>query len=108
MLSQIDRYLTGRLLLPWLPMFVLWHTTAWAGVTPQFFGGLAMVLGARVLAESEFVGALQVVFGFLPLLGGALVCANVTVNPGVFGAVYYVAGGLGTTLAAVSSLRERR
>lgn len=79
-------------------------------LTPELFGALAMVLGARILAEGALSGTRQLVFGILPLVGGGLVVAGAGAS-GTYswlGFVYYLGAGTGTVLGAVSDLRGRR
>jgi hypothetical protein len=111
MLGQTDRFLTTRLFLPWLPLFVIAHRQGFKALTPTVLGSLALLLSARLLADGSFRGVLQLTFGFLPLLG------SVTILASDAGAqkdlltqsyVYYLDAALGTALAVVSEVRGRR
>src|SRR5688572_3132591 len=107
MWRQLDQYLSARMLLPWLPVLIIFQ--AGKPLTPEHFGILAIVLAARLLADGALSGLLRVRFGIIPLIGGTLVLAGATPdNPWTFGLVYYLCSGLGTTLTAVSDLRGRR
>lgn len=113
MWRQLDRSLSLRLLLPLLPIFASLHRLAWPihdVLTPEMLGALAIVLSARTIAERSLDGIMQVAFGFVPLVGGALVCggAGGGDNPTWLGAVYYLGAGSGTVLAVLHELRERR
>lgn len=110
MWRQLDRYLATRMALPWLPVFANAHRPELTVLTPEFFGALAMVLSARVLADRSMAGVLQLLFGILPLLGGGFVVAGATPGDDYswLGLVYYLGASTGTVLAAITDLRERR
>jgi len=106
-LRQLDRHLTIRLVLPLLPLFVFFHVRKESVLTPELFGALAMVLSARLLADSSFQSAfMKLVFCILPLVGGGLTCAGK--GSIALSVTYYATAGVGTVLAVISDLRQRR
>lgn len=105
---QLDRYLCARIIVPWLPVLIVWQVGKERALTPQVLGALATVVAGHTLSEGRLNGVLQLSLGALPLLGGALVCAGASSDPWTYGIVYYLAAGLGATLDTISDVFERR
>ena len=73
---------------------------------------MTLVLGARVSLERAFLGsqALRVVFGIAPVVAGVIICsgANIVVGRYALRWVAYGFAALGTFIAVVSDVRQRR
>jgi hypothetical protein len=109
---QLDRHLTVRIVLPWVPVFIGWQAGNEAALAPELFGALAVVLALHNFTEgspyNKGMGILGVSFIGVPLILGSVVCAGGSRRAWAFAIVAYVAAGLGTVLSALSDLRGRR
>jgi len=104
---RLDRLLFVRLVLPWLPLFVLFQAHRLRASIPEILGSATIVLAARLLVDANFTGVLAGVFALIPLLGSVLLIAGV-VAAWWWAWTYYAIAAVGTVLAVISEVRQRR
>jgi hypothetical protein len=107
MFRQLDRQLAGRLVIPWLPPFVLWVTNRLQTISPEFLGSVTTILAARLTVDAAYEGSFALLFGVVPLLGGVLLIGGAVLDLNAAW-VYYVIAALGTVLAVITDIRQRR
>ncbi len=107
MWRQFDSPLFVRVLLPWLPLFILLQAEKVKATVPEILGSATVVLAGRLLVDGNFKGILSGFFGLVPLVGSVLLITGVVQNVRVAW-VYYLMAALGTVLAVVSEVRQRR
>lgn len=115
MLRQFDRYFAARVIAPLLPLIVYFGRGGPNEMKPEFFGGIAIVLGGRLFAESVLENVklkelTQILCGILPILFGTLVIAapDPYPSPWAVGIGAYFLATIGTFVAVVLQMRARR
>jgi MFS family permease len=106
-LAPLDSQFFVRLVLPWLPLFVLFQVNRLHSSVPEILGSATMVLAARVLVDANFRGVVAGIFGLLPLVMSVLLTAGVVENWN-WAWTYYVMAAVGTVLAVLSEAHNRR
>lgn len=107
-LRQLDASLTALLVVPLLPPTVVAVTKGLGALHAQMFGGLTLVLAFRLWADKRLAKSIvQIIFCALPFVFGVLICAG-ALHKSIPAYVPYSVVVVGTVLAAISQLRQRK